>query len=155
MLAGGLILLLVWNAEWDWRLWEHLPSLERPIVTSTQEPVMVMLVGNVEGVDAVRAAVDPDRIVASTPEAFALIEGRIVATSIAAASGPLNRAGWASRNIEIVVSPQKLTPGFAKKATASGAGRPEDPFAALKDEDSLTSAQSLKLLKAMDQRGDF
>ncbi len=155
LLGAGLIVLLAWGTNWQWELPAPLRRVEAPIELSTEPPVLVMLVGDAESVATIRDAVDPDRIVAATPEAFALVEGRIIATSIDAANRPLNRAGWASREIEIVMPPAKLTPGFAQKKSASGPNPSGDSFVALKDKDVLTQGESLGLLKEMNQRGEF
>ncbi len=150
-LVAGLLLLLLWLADWEAVRLEAASWFDAGVEPSAEEPVMVMLVGDAERVAAIRDAVDPDRIVASTPDAFALVEGRIIATSVEAASRPLNQAGWASRSIEIVVPPRKLTPGYA--AVQRGGPGSEDPSVALKDRDVLSQDQALKLLNAMDQRG--
>ncbi len=150
-LVGGLLLLLLWLADWDAIRLEAASWFDAGVELNAEEPVMVMLVGDPERVAAIRDAVDPDRIVASTPDAFALVEGRIIATSVEAASRPLNQAGWASRSIEIVVPPRKLTPGYA--AVQDGGPGSGDPSVAFKDKDVLSQDQSLKLLNAMDQRG--
>ncbi len=74
---------------------------------ATEEPaaVLVVLVPNTDAVAAVRRAVSADRIVAASPEAIALREGRIVAASRDAASELIGRVGWVDARIEI------LTPG--------------------------------------------
>ncbi len=89
MLAGGLYLALE-KPEW-------VPGLEAP-----SDRVTVYVVGTPEGVDIVRAAVDPARIVASAPGAIALVEGRIIAASVEAATSPYTEAGWSEREIEFV-----------------------------------------------------
>ena len=152
-LAGGLLLLMLWLADWEAIRAEAASWLNASVELATEEPVMVMLVGDTDSVAEIRDAVDPDRIVASTPDAFALVEGRIIATSVEAASRPLNKAGWASRSIEIVEPPTRRRPGYA---AAQAAGAPsEDPFVALKNKDVLTEGQTLKLLNEMDRRGGF
>ncbi len=60
-------------------------------------------------------------------------------------------ADWASRSIEIVVPPRKLTPGYA--AVQRGGAASGDASVAFKDKDVLSQGQTLQLLKAMDQRG--
>ena len=150
-LVGGLLLLLLWLADWDTIRLQAASWFDAPVELNADEPITVMLVGDAERVAAIRDAVDPDRIVASTPDAFALVEGRIIATSVEAASWPLNQAGWASRSVEIVVPPRKLTPGYA--ATQNRGPGSEDPSGALKDKDFLSQGQTLNLLNKMDQRG--
>ena len=67
----------------------HL-ALERPawvpVLGDSGPRVLVFLVGDRGGVDRVRRAVAPERIAVSTPDAVALIEGRIVAVDAAAVS---------------------------------------------------------------------
>ncbi len=150
-LVGGLLLLLLWLADWDTIRLQAASWFDAGVELNADEPITVMLVGDAERVAAIRDAVDPDRIVASTPDAFALVEGRIIATSVEAASRPLNQAGWASRSVEIVVPPRKLTPGYA--ATQNRGPGSEDPSGALKDKDFLSQGQTLNLLNNMDQRG--
>ncbi len=150
-LGGGLLLLMLWLADWEAIRLEAESWFDAGVGLAVEEPVTVMLVGDPESVAEIRDAVDPDRIVASTPQAFALIEGRIIATSIEAASRPLNQAGWASRSIEIALPPKKRTPRYAAaqdEATQNG-----DPLVALKDKDVLTQGQTMRLLNEMDQRG--
>ena len=160
LLGAGLIVLLLWGANWEWRPVELMPWLSRafakePLQEHTDLPVTVMLVGNRESVAAIREAVHPDRIVASTPDGFALIEGRIIATSVEAASRPLNKAGWADRQIEIVLPPAPLMPDFPATQRSSAGTGSTDPVSALKDKKVLTPAETRKLLGAMDQRGDL
>jgi hypothetical protein len=65
------------------------------------EPVLVLLVADRAGVAAVRAAVDPGRILAETSEAIVLREGRVVATKPEAVGEPLVEAGFGNRSIEL------------------------------------------------------
>jgi hypothetical protein len=65
------------------------------------DPVLVLLVADRSGVAAVRAAVEPTRILAETPDALVLREGRVVATSPEVVGGPLGDAGFADRSIEL------------------------------------------------------
>jgi len=77
---------------------------------SAEEPVLVFLVRSRRGVERVKAAVDPARIVAETPDAVALVEGRLVATSAPAVSEPFMAAGWADRPVEIFELPRSAGP---------------------------------------------
>jgi hypothetical protein len=70
-------------------------------------PVLVLLVPDRAGVAAVRAAVDPARILAETPEAIVLREGRVVATTPEVVGGPLTEAGFADRSIELWAASQR------------------------------------------------
>ena len=87
MLSGGTFLAME-RPEW-------LPGIGK------SDKVLVFLVGSRSGVDRVRAAVDPARIVAATPDGIALREGRIVAVDAEAVSAPFTEAGWIERDIEI------------------------------------------------------
>ncbi len=69
--------------------------------SSEPDPVLVLLVADRAGVAAVRAAVEPTRILAETPDALVLREGRVVATSPEVVGGPLGEAGFADRSIEL------------------------------------------------------
>ena len=150
-LAGGLLLLMLWLADWEAIRLKAKSWFNAGVGLPVEEPVMVMLVGDAKSVAEIRDAVDPDRIVASTSQAFALVEGRIIATSIEAASRPLNQASWASRSIEIMLPPKKRAPGYA--AAQAETTQNGDPWVALKDKGILTQGQTTKLLNAMDQRG--
>jgi hypothetical protein len=63
--------------------------------------VLVLLVADRSGVAAVGAAVDPVRILAQTPDAIVLREGRVVATGPETVGGPLVEAGFGDRSIEL------------------------------------------------------
>ncbi|MCH6563893.1 MAG: hypothetical protein O7B23_05800 [Deltaproteobacteria bacterium] len=92
-LAGGLRLLMLGLADWEAIRLKAESWFDAGVGLAVEEPVRGLLVGDPRSVAKIRDAVDPDHIVASTPQAFALVEGRISATSIEAASRPLNRAG--------------------------------------------------------------
>jgi hypothetical protein len=69
---------------------------------SSETPsVLVLLVADRSGVAAVGAAVDPVRILAQTPDAIVLREGRVVATGPEAVAAPLVEAGFADRSLEL------------------------------------------------------
>ena len=63
--------------------------------------VLVLLVADRSGVASVRAAVDPARILAETPDAIVLREGRVVATGPEVVGDPLMEAGFSDRSIEL------------------------------------------------------
>jgi hypothetical protein len=65
------------------------------------DTVLVLLVTDRSGVAAIRAALDPARILAETPDAIVLREGRVVATGPEFVGDPLTRAGFADRSIEL------------------------------------------------------
>jgi hypothetical protein len=70
------------------------PSLPEP-------PVLVFLVGDAERVAAVRRAVDSSRVVAESPGAFLLVEGRLVAATRSDAGPLLTAPGWRDRELEM------------------------------------------------------
>jgi hypothetical protein len=114
--------------------------------------VLVFLVGSRAGVDRVRKAVDPARIVADGPDALALVEGRIVAVDSAAVSVPFTAAGWIDREIELLrVEPRE--PGYRQSQVASAGGE-VDParMARLRDlihQPTLSAGEQLFVLQAM------
>ena len=69
--------------------------------------VLVLLVADRSGVASVRAAVDPARILAETPDAIVLREGRVVATGPEVVGDPLMEAGFSDRSIELWVASQR------------------------------------------------
>jgi len=72
-----------------------------------RDPVTILIVPSRQGVASVRAAVDSSRIVAATPDGFAVDRGRVVAADHRAASELLMRAGWTDRAIRIAASPAR------------------------------------------------
>lgn len=132
-------------------------ALERPAWVpfvggaASEEPVLVFLVGSRSGVESVKRAVAPDRIVAESPDAFALVEGRMVATDAEAASGPLMAAGWADRDVELFVLPKN--DGLDRRAGAGSAGGSDDPrFARLMElmnKPTLSYGEAMFVMQAM------
>ncbi len=126
-------------------------ALERPswvpVVGEEEEPVLVFLVGHRKGVDLMKRAVDPQRIVAESPDAIALAEGRIVATGAEAVSAPLMAAGWGDRTIELLRVPPRDTNGPG----ADGEGT--DPRFArimeLVNKPTLSYGEALVVMQAM------
>jgi hypothetical protein len=107
------------------------------------EPVLVLLVPNQSGVAAVRAAVDPARILAETPEAIVLQEGRVVATTPEAVGEPLSEAGLADRSIELWAVRQRSprTPREREQGGDEGLS-----LAALANKPTLTLVEMLAIL---------
>lgn len=68
----------------------------------SEDPVLLVVVGHPENVDAVRRGLRGEPLLYDSREAFALEGGRIVVAHIAAASEALNELGWANRPLEIV-----------------------------------------------------
>jgi hypothetical protein len=88
---------MVWkDGSWNrGRVLPGLPGLE-------SEPVLVVVVGDLRGVAQVRAAIDDERIVAESEDAFALKERRVIAESFAGVGPMLTAAGWGDESLEIV-----------------------------------------------------
>jgi hypothetical protein len=83
-----------WNPE---RLWSGLPELE-------SKPVLVVLVGDPRQLAQVRAAIDDERVVAESDDAFALKERRVISESLAGVGPMLMAAGWDDDPLEIVAT---------------------------------------------------
>lgn len=118
------------------------------------DTVLVFLVGSRRGVETVKKSVDPARIVAETPNAIALVEGRMVAVDAAAVSEPLMAAGWADRPLELLQVPRDdgLNRG-EKKGTGEQSGEDAariDRIMELMNKPSLTQGEALFVLNAMD-----
>ena len=114
------------------------------------DDVLVLVVGSATRVGMVRSAVESERVVAETAEAFAIAEGRIISASIEAAAIPLMRAGWADRRLEIVTSSSLA--GRAGGAAASGPGLNS---ASLLTKRTLTHHEAMQALSMMDASGAF
>jgi hypothetical protein len=117
---------------------------------SGEEPILVFLVGSREGVEIVKRAVDPERIVVETPDAIALVEGRMVATDAHAVSQPLMDAGWSDRSLELLSVPRD--DGRRRR----GGEQPSEADAArmarlteLMNKPTLTSGEAMVVLQAM------
>ncbi len=118
------------------------------------ETVLVFLVGSRWGVETVKKSVDPARIVAETPDAIALVEGRMVAVDAAAVSEPLMLAGWADRQLELLQVPRD---DGLRRSGKKGTGEQSEEDAArmdriteLMNKPSLTQGEALFVLNAMD-----
>jgi len=122
---------------------------------SPEQPVLVFLVASRRGVERVEAAVDPARIVAATPDAVALVEGRVVATSATAVSEPFMAAGWADRPVELFDLPRGDGP--ADGGPRQEPGTPPDPvqrekLAELMNKPTLSRGEALLVLRSLGGR---
>jgi hypothetical protein len=104
------------------------------------DPVLVLLVADRSGVAAVRAAVEPTRILAETPDAIVLREGRVVATSPEVVGGPLGEAGFTDRSIELWAPSRR---NRQKREKGEGAGL---SLAALAKKPTLTPLEVVAIL---------
>ncbi len=129
-------------------------ALERPTwlaAVADAEPVLVIVVGDRSRVALMREAVDPARIVADSPDAIALAEGRLFAADAVAVSDSLERAGWTDRKIEIFTVSKS---GDSQRRGGSGAERGErDPrmerLMELMNKPRLSRGEALFVLSAM------
>lgn len=148
VVSGGLLLTLEGP--------KYIPALAKimPGSAESADKVVVFLVGSRDGVDSVRRAVDPARIVYSTPDAVALKEGRIIAAGQDAVGETLMQAGWIDHEIEIfTVAKRDILPpngGGAK----DGNGEEVDPerlarLAELVKKPTLSYGEQIFVLQAM------
>jgi len=118
--------------------------------------VLVFLVGDPDGVDRVRRAVDPARVVYADEQSIALVEGRIVAANVAAVSLPMNAVGWRDRSIEIFHVERA-----EREKSRRGAGAPDvDPermakLRALVKKPTLSYGEQVFVLQAMNDGIEF
>jgi len=125
---------------------------------SSSNKVIVFLVGDRSGVDSVRNAVDPSRIVWSTPDAVALKEGRIVAAGQEAVGEPLMEAGWIDREIEIfTVAKRDILPPKRGDVAANQDVDPERlaRLAELVKKPTLSYGEQMFVLQAMNDGVQF
>jgi hypothetical protein len=81
------------------------------------DPVLIVVVGDAARVDLVRNAVDRERIICQTVNAFALRERRIIAASFEEVGPMLMEAGWRDDPLEIVTSRPPSTRSDADQAS--------------------------------------
>jgi hypothetical protein len=151
MLVLACLLLLVGASSlaFDWPDWISGHG-------SSDERVLVFLVGHRDRVAHVRASVDPDRIVVATPDAIALREGRIVAVDADSVPAPYTEAGWMDREIEIMhLQRVEWWRGerTARAVVRSGEGEADAARVArlqeLLQKGTLTAGEQIFLLQAM------
>jgi hypothetical protein len=139
IMAGALFLGLE-KPEW-------VPGLDAP-----SDRVLVFIVGTPEGVDRVRKAVAPERVVAATSDAFALAEGRIVAANVEAVAGPYTEAGWTDRELEFFVIEKNDRPVRGRQLAADAMGMDEERLARLQEllhQKTLSYGEQIFVLQAM------
>jgi hypothetical protein len=79
--------------------------------------VLIVVVGDTARVDLVRNAVDRERIICETVNAFALRERRIIAASFEEVGPMLMEAGWRDEALEIVTPHSPSTRSGADQAS--------------------------------------
>lgn len=111
------------------------------------QPVLVIFVDSARAVAVVRAAVEDERIVAETPQGFALREGRIIAANRDAAGEVVSAAGWVDRELQLMrVRKNKdlLQPPSAKKGRGSLV---DEDLARLAGQETLTRSEAYYVLE--------
>jgi hypothetical protein len=154
--VGGILLLLLTSKPSDW-----LPQLSDFI--SKPEPVLVVIVGNEDLVHSVRKVISPERIIADTGDAFALVDRRIIAADSDAASGPINQLGWIHREIELVAVPmgggrrweKTRHQGRNDKNMSEEQKAQAELIANLVRKPTLNASEASTLLRHMDSAGQF
>jgi hypothetical protein len=106
VVAFGLGLLAVALGAAAWLVASHSGELPWPgwvrDLAGRPEPVLVVVVGDGERLRDVRAAIDGGRVVARAADAFALVEGRVIAASFEGVGPLIVEAGWTDRPLEVV-----------------------------------------------------
>lgn len=126
-----------------------------------QDPILVVLVGELRHVELVRKAIAKERIIVDTPAAFATAEERIIAVDAASASVPINQAGWSDREIEIVAIPMDSARNWQRARRSGSRSMSEQErkqakkIAELMQKPTLNALEAIVLLQHMDQTGQF
>ncbi len=136
-----------------------VPKILESIGATLEQPaVLVLIVRDRNELDQIQRAIAPDRIIASSRDAFAVVEGRIVTTRIEAAGVVLSQAGWVDRELEFLDTPdlRRLRMAGAESGTsqpdagdAPPTAAPEEPadLSDLYAKDTLTVGEALRVLK--------
>jgi len=138
-------------------------ALERPAwlpdawAAAAEGRVLIFVVGDERGVQSVREAVDPARILYASDDAVVLAEGRVVATSTSAVSQPLNELGWRDRELEFF-HVERADP-FGRSA-GGGDAESVDPermakLRTLVNKPTLTYGEQIFVLQAMNDGIEF
>ncbi len=136
---GSLIAVLIgsWLAFGDVAVGREGREWLRGLLPGAEpEPVLVIVVPDRQSVWSVLATVKGERILAASPEAFALRDGRVVSSSFEAVGPLLVLSGWRDAPLEIVA------PGRGPAPTPP----PVDRVAALVNKPRLTLLESRALL---------
>jgi hypothetical protein len=139
LLLGALLLAVALLAPWALHAaqagWTRLRSREEG------RPVLVIVVGDPGAVARLRAAVAPERVVATADDGFALQEGRVVAASLEAAGPILMAAGLGRRPVEVWSASSMRGPD-PLRPTPKRTGLPQG----LASKPTLTLGEALMLL---------
>lgn len=131
--------------------------LPRALSAPAEAPVLVFLVGDRAGIERVRRAVDPTRIVHESDDALALDPGRILATDVSAVSRPLGEAGWTDRRIEIF-HVERADPFERPEEGPAGVETDPERLARLRElvkKPTLSYGEQLFVLQAMNEGIEF
>ena len=148
VLAGAAMAVLLWRGGLS------EPFRQARASWSGEPPaVLVILVEQKRDVAAIRATVDPGRIVAHDESGFALAEGRVVAAGHDAVGTILSSAGWHDRPLEFFV-PSSFTRGgeLEPAEEPAGASAPLDDLEELMQKPTLSVAEARSVLRALDGR---
>jgi hypothetical protein len=109
----------------------------------TAEPILVFFVSTPKAVAAVRSIIADDRVLAESPRAFALKEGRIIADSRDSAGDIVSAAGWVNRELKLMSISRKEP---VKEPSAEDGGLPPGKLAELMQKDTLSYGEAMMLL---------
>lgn len=139
----GTLVFLFYVSPPSWKLPRLGDWVEGTFETAIDPSVVVLVVGTPENVDIMRQAVGSERIVASARNAFALDDGRIIASSLEAVGESVTAAGWVDRPLEILAPPKhRGAPGEAPEK--------EDAGASAAARQRLSQSEALLLLNQLD-----
>jgi hypothetical protein len=111
------------------------------------ESVLVIFVSSAGAVADVRAVVADERIVAESPQAFAVREGRIIADGRESAGDIVSAAGWVERDLKLMRVRTKATRAQAASTGKAGeGGLAPEKLAELLSRDTWTHAEATLLL---------
>ena len=123
-----------------------LATLAGKLGLGSGEPVIVIIVANPRAVASVRAAVPDDRVVADSPNGFALREGRIIAAEHDSASDLVSAAGWLERKLMLMQVRKKSRSSKTKKGDGDDGGLDPDLLAELLNKETLSYVEATLLL---------
>ncbi len=112
-----------------------------------RDPVLVFVLGSREQVAGVRAVVDSSRVVAESPDAFAVRERRLVAATAAAVGPLLESAGWRDAQLEILAVSWSALPRREEEPPQRGVD--DTRLAELVNKPTLTLWEARLMLESM------
>lgn len=126
-----------------------------PFLSGRGTPVLVILLEEKAAVDALRAAIATERVVSGASQGFALYGAdgrgrRIVASGYEAVGPLLEEAGWLDAAIEVATPPSLPGPDVDPLQRRRERGRGIHDLALLAAKPTLTQAEALRLLEAIE-----